>query len=124
MAMAAVDALGLGRGPATDFLGVSFSSVDAVGHVYGPRSHEIQDLLHRLDATIGTLLDHLDAKVGRGNYVIGLSADHGVAEIPDQIGGGRVTSKAVGTALEKLLESTPSALIDWASVYEGAPARG
>ena len=45
MAAAAIDSLELGRGTTTDFLGVSFSSVDGVGHVYGPRSHEIQDLL-------------------------------------------------------------------------------
>ena len=85
--------LKLGRGAATDFLGVSFSALDGVGHVYGPRSHEVQDVLVRLDRTIGTLLDHLDATVGAGNYVLGLSADHGVSEIPEQIGGGRVVEQ-------------------------------
>jgi predicted AlkP superfamily pyrophosphatase or phosphodiesterase len=103
MAAASIDALKLGQGPTTDFLGVSFSAVDGVGHVYGPRSHEIQDLLVRLDRTIGTLLEHLDSTVGAGNYVLGLSADHGVSEIPEQIGGGRVTSKAVTTALQNVL---------------------
>jgi predicted AlkP superfamily pyrophosphatase or phosphodiesterase len=103
MAAASVDALKLGQGATTDFLGVSFSAVDGVGHVYGPRSHEIQDLLVRLDRTIGKLLEHLDATVGPGNYVLGLSADHGVSEIPEQIGGGRVASKAVSTALENIL---------------------
>ncbi len=89
------------QGTTTDFLGVSFSAVDGVGHVYGPRSHEVQDVLVRLDRTIGRLLEHLDAAVGRGNYVLGLSADHGVAEIPEQVGGGRVASKAVAAALER-----------------------
>lgn len=103
MAAASVDALKLGRGAATDFLGVSFSAVDGVGHVYGPRSHEIQDLLIRLDRTIGALLDHLDASVGPGNYVLGLSADHGVAEIPEQVGGGRVASKTVSDTLQRVL---------------------
>jgi Type I phosphodiesterase / nucleotide pyrophosphatase len=103
MAAAAVDALRLGRGPSTDFLGVSFSAVDGVGHVYGPRSHEVQDLLVRLDRTIGRLLDHLDATVGAGNYVVGVSADHGVAEIPEQVRGGRVASKTVSTALQNVL---------------------
>ncbi len=51
------------------------------------------------------LLDHLDAKVGKGNYVLGLSADHGVSEIPEQIGGGRVSSKAVGTRTQKVLDA-------------------
>jgi len=104
MAAAAVDALKLGRGAATDFLGVSFSATDGVGHVYGPRSHEVQDVLIRLDRTIGALLAHLDASVGAGNYVLGLSADHGVSEIPEQIGGGRIASKAVTTALQNVLE--------------------
>jgi hypothetical protein len=103
MAEASIDALGLGRGATTDFLGVSFSAVDAVGHVYGPRSHEIQDLLVRLDRTLGRFLDYLDKTVGAGNYVIGFSADHGVSEIPEQVGGGRVASKSVSTALETAL---------------------
>lgn len=103
MAAAAVDALKLGQGATTDFLGVSFSAVDGVGHVYGPRSHEIQDLLVRLDRTLGVLLDHLDATVGKGNYIVGFGADHGVSEIPEQIGGGRVTSKSVSEAIDKVL---------------------
>ena len=128
MAAAAIDSLELGRGPSTDFLGVSFSSVDAVGHVYGPRSHEIQDLLYRLDRTIGELLDHLDARVGKGNYVLALSADHGVSEIPEQISGGRVSSKAVGSALEKVLEGAlgpgPHVLSSvYTNIYVDEPAR-
>jgi len=103
MAAASIDALKLGKGAATDFLGVSFSAVDGIGHVYGPRSHEIQDALIRLDRTIGRLLEHLDASVGPGNYVVGLSADHGVAEIPEQVGAGRIASKTVTTALQNVL---------------------
>jgi predicted AlkP superfamily pyrophosphatase or phosphodiesterase len=104
MAEAAIDSLKLGRGPATDFLGVSFSVLDGVGHLFGPRSHEIQDTLFRLDKTIGRLLDHLDATVGRRNYVLGLTADHGVAEVPEQVGrGGRVASKTLSEAVQKVL---------------------
>ena len=103
MAMSAIDSLGLGKGETTDFLGVSFSSVDGAGHVFGPRSHEVQDMLFRLDRTIGGLLDHLDKTVGPGNYVVGLSADHGVAEIPDTVGAGRVASKVITEALQKVL---------------------
>ncbi len=103
MAIAAIDSLQLGRGDKTDFLGVSFSSVDGAGHVFGPRSHEVQDMLVRLDRTIGRLLDHLDKTVGAGNYVVGLSADHGVAEIPDTVGAGRVASKVVTETLQKVL---------------------
>ena len=78
----AVDSLGLGKGTATDFLGVSYSAVDYVGHTFGPRSWEIQDILIRLDQDLGELFSFLDKKVGAGNYVVALSADHGVAPIP------------------------------------------
>jgi hypothetical protein len=128
MAAASIDALQLGRGAATDFLGVSFSAVDGVGHVYGPRSHEIQDVLARLDRTIGRLLAHLDTTVGPGNYVLGLSADHGVAEIPEQVGAGRVASKTVAAALEKALEPAlgpgPHVLSSaYTNIYLDEPAR-
>jgi predicted AlkP superfamily pyrophosphatase or phosphodiesterase len=86
LAEAEVDALGLGKSGGTDFLGVSYSSVDYVGHTFGPRSWEIQDVLVRLDKDLGELLKHLDEKVGRGKYVVALSADHGVAPIPADIG--------------------------------------
>jgi len=82
MAEAAVDSLGLGKSGATDYLGVSYSTVDYVGHTFGPRSWEIQDILARLDKDLGELFTHLDQKVGRGNYVVALTADHGVAPIP------------------------------------------
>jgi predicted AlkP superfamily pyrophosphatase or phosphodiesterase len=101
MAEAEIDALELGQGDRTDFLGVSFSSVDYVGHAFGPRSHEIQDMVGRIDATIGRLLDHLDEKVGRDNYVVGLSADHGVADVPEQVeGGGRILVPTITATIE------------------------
>jgi len=82
---AAVGSLGLGKAGATDFLGISYSSVDYVGHAYGPRSWEIQDILIRLDKDLGELFAHLDKKVGAGNYVVALSADHGVVPIPEDM---------------------------------------
>ena len=56
-----------------------------VGHAYGPESHEVQDILIRLDVQIGLLLDKLDRDLGEGNYMVGLSADHGVAPMPERI---------------------------------------
>jgi len=85
MAEAAIDSLGLGKTGGTDYLGVSYSTLDYVGHAYGPRSREIQDILVRLDKDIGELLAHLDQKVGRGNYIVALSADHGVAPVPEDM---------------------------------------
>jgi predicted AlkP superfamily pyrophosphatase or phosphodiesterase len=81
----AVDALGLGKSSAPDYLGVSYSSTDYVGHTFGPHSWEIQDMLVRLDKDLGELFAHLDEKVGRGNYVVALTGDHGVAPIPAEM---------------------------------------
>ena len=129
MAADAADALKLGRGTTTDFLGVSFSSLDIVGHMYGPRSHEVQDMLVRLDATLGRFLDHLDRTVGAGNYVLGFSADHGVADVPEQSGrGGRQSGQQASGALMKVLEPALgpgkhvlAAL--YTDIYLAAPAR-
>ncbi len=81
----AVDALKLGNSNGTDFLAISYSSVDYVGHEFGPRSREIQDILVRLDKDLGNLFAHLDQNVGRSNYVVALSADHGVVPIPEDM---------------------------------------
>jgi len=105
MAATTVEALNLGKGPQVDFLGVSFSALDLVGHAYGPNSHEVQDLLARLDVTIGELLEQLDRSVGAGNYVVGFSADHGVGQIPEESGlGGRETNTETTAAINKALE--------------------
>lgn len=103
LAAHAIDTLDLGRGTGTDFISVSFSTLDLVGHQYGPASHEVQDVLLRLDRTIGTLLDHLDARLGRDGYVLALSADHGVAEVPEQSGAGRQPASEIVTAIDGAL---------------------
>ena len=111
MAASAVDALGLGKGRGTDYLGVSFSTFDLVGHHFGPFSHEVQDVLARLDVAIGGLLDHLDRAVGPRNYVVALSADHGVAPIPQQMTAAGLDGGLVGTSdltaeVQKVLETS------------------
>ena len=70
----------LGKDDITDFLTVSFSSTDYVGHIIGPRSIELQDTYLRLDQTIADFLDYLDKNVGKGNYLLFLTADHAGAE--------------------------------------------
>ena len=84
MAGALIEAFELGAGDRTDYLAIGFSAVDYIGHRFGPRSHEVQDALVRLDRTLGRLLETLDARVGRGRYVVALSADHGVSPVPEQ----------------------------------------
>lgn len=66
----------------TDMLCVSYSSTDAVGHNFGPDSWEVMDTYLRLDRDIELLLKTLDQKLGSGQYMVFLSADHGVAETP------------------------------------------
>lgn len=74
---------GLGRDRSPDLLAVSFSSLDAVGHLYGPDSLEYADTLARLDRTLGELLDEVDRRVGLDRTLVVLSADHGVDAAPE-----------------------------------------
>ncbi len=85
LAEAAVDKLELGKRAGTDFLGVGFSPVDHAGHAFGPRSWEIQDILARLDRDLAEFFSHLDRAVGKGNYVVAFSADHGVGPTPEDL---------------------------------------
>ena len=85
LALAALEKLELGRHNGTDFLGISYSSVDYVGHSYGPRSREIQDILARLDGDLFKLFAALDQKLGQGRYLVAFTGDHGVAPIPEDL---------------------------------------
>jgi predicted AlkP superfamily pyrophosphatase or phosphodiesterase len=79
-AMKAIEKESLGKDDTTDFLALSFSSTDYVGHTFGPRSIEIQDTYLRLDQTIADFLNYLDKTVGKNNYLVFLTADHAGAE--------------------------------------------
>ena len=82
MAKAAVINEQLGADDITDFLAVSFSSPDYIGHAFGPNSMEAEDGFLRLDKELGSLFDFLDSKVGKGQYLLFISADHGVSHVP------------------------------------------
>jgi predicted AlkP superfamily pyrophosphatase or phosphodiesterase len=82
-AKAAVIAEQLGADKITDLLAISFSSPDYIGHSFGPNSIESEDGFLRLDKELGSLFDFLDTRVGKGQYTVFLSADHGVAQIPE-----------------------------------------
>ena len=81
-AMAAVDGENLGADNFTDFLTVSYSSTDYIGHDFGVNSVELQDAYLRLDLELERLLNYLDVKVGAGNYTLFLTSDHGAADVP------------------------------------------
>lgn len=72
----------LGQDAVTDYLSVSFSSTDYVGHIFGPSSLESEDNILRLDRTLADLLEFVDRKVGLENTLIVLSADHGGPDTP------------------------------------------
>lgn len=72
----------LGNGSVTDFLAISISSTDYIGHNFGPNSVEVEDAYLRLDKDISDFLLYLDTKLGKGNYLTFLTADHGVAHVP------------------------------------------
>ena len=70
----------LGQGNTTDFLAINLSSLDYVGHSYGPRSWEVMDLYIVLGQQIRQLINTLNKEVGKGNYLFVLTSDHGAAE--------------------------------------------
>ena len=77
MAKAAIDGEQLGADDETDLLAVSCSSTDYIGHQVGTHAIETEDTYLRLDKAIADFLTYLDSKVGKGNYLVFLSADHG-----------------------------------------------
>lgn len=83
LALAAVDGEKLGSGPRPDLLTISYSSLDACGHRFGPYSHEVQDMVLRLDLELERLFQSLDQRLGLHNVWIVLTADHGVAPTPE-----------------------------------------
>lgn len=95
----------LGKGNVTDFLSISFSSPDKIGHLFGPNSWEIADCYIRLDKSIARLIQILDAQVGKDNYVLFLTADHAVAPMPNylqahHIPAGRISEKTWKKAMK------------------------
>ena len=75
----------LGKNDRVDMLCVSYSSPDIIGHAFGPQSVEIEDTYLRLDKDIERLLNELDKEVGKGQYVVFLTADHAVVPVPQYL---------------------------------------
>ncbi|MBT8272500.1 MAG: alkaline phosphatase family protein [Bacteroidia bacterium] len=84
-ALAALDAEALGQDNDTDVLAISYSSTDYIGHNFGVNSKEVQDTYLRLDLEIERLLTTLDEKVGKGNYTVFLTSDHGAVNVPSYL---------------------------------------
>jgi predicted AlkP superfamily pyrophosphatase or phosphodiesterase len=82
MAIAAIKGENLGKGTDTDFLAVSFSSPDRIGHAFGPNSVEQEDNYLKLDMEFAEMFNFLDSWTGKGNYTVFLTADHGAMDVP------------------------------------------
>ena len=82
-AKALIEAEQIGQDDVTDYLSVSFSSVDAVNHFFGPSSLENEDVVISLDRTLADLLRFVDQTVGLDETLVVLSADHGMADMPE-----------------------------------------
>ena len=92
----------LGTDDTPDLLCLSFSQIDSLGHNYGPDSHEIMDAIVRLDAILAGLLAFLDERIGKDNYVVVLTADHGVAPLPERTteAGSGISTRVNGRELD------------------------
>lgn len=98
----------LGKHSGTDLLTVSFSSNDYVGHKLGPDAPEVRDMCIRTDRVLGKLLTFIDAHLGAGNTIVVLTADHGVAPLPEKsierhMPGGRLNNTVLVKAAEDAL---------------------
>ncbi|WP_138483003.1 alkaline phosphatase PafA [Dyadobacter bucti] len=82
MAIAAIKGENLGKGADTDFLAVSFSTPDRIGHAFGPNSVEQEDNYLKLDMEFADFFNFLDGWAGKGNYTVFLTADHGAMDVP------------------------------------------
>lgn len=76
-----MDPMKLGQRGVTDYLSIVLGEVDGNSHYYGPLSMEVFDVLVRLDKAIGEFIDYLDKRIGRDNYILALTADHGFPEV-------------------------------------------
>ena len=125
----ALEEEGLGRDAIPDLLALSFSAGDYAGHAHGPLSVEVRDVTLRLDALLARLLARLDEKVGKGRYLVVLSADHGVAPAPAwtrdlRAGGGQdwMGRKARQAAEEALRAAFGPAPDDASWVHASSPS--
>lgn len=98
----------LGTGDRTDLLAVSFSAMDYLGHATGPDTPQMREMVLSIDAKVGALLAAAERQAGRGKVLLVLSADHGVAPVPEEqvarkLPGGRYDGQAERAAVQDAL---------------------
>lgn len=113
----------LGRRGVTDVLAVSVSTTDLAGHLFGPLSHEYQDMVLRLDRAIAALLSDLDKQYKPGEVMVLFTADHGAAPIPDEMAqrslfATRVKKPSIKDKINKALSEQFGVAGDWVVALE------
>lgn len=107
-ALRVLEAEALGTGDKTDLLAVSFSAMDYLGHASGPDTPQMREMVLSIDEKIGALLSAAERQAGRGKVLLVLSADHGVAPVPEEqmarkLPGGRYDGQAERAAVQEAL---------------------
>jgi len=108
-AEAAIEGENLGKNGATDLLSMSFSVNDTIGHAKGPDSQEVKDISIHTDKVLARFFDYLEKRIGMQNVLVVLTADHGVAPLPElmqerRMPGGRMPEKLVLDTIQKTLD--------------------
>ena len=111
VAISAIKGENLGKGNFTDMLTVSYSATDYVGHRFGPTSVEVEDTYLRLDKDLAIFFTFLDSWVGKNNYLLFVTADHGAVEVPaylkaNKIPAGNFNEGELEKKLKILLKNT------------------
>jgi predicted AlkP superfamily pyrophosphatase or phosphodiesterase len=111
MAIEAIKGENMGKGKETDFLAISFSSPDRIGHRAGPNAREQQDDFLRLDREFADLFNFLDSWVGKGEYTVFLTADHGVMDVPGfakehKLPAGLISGRQLNAAITAALDES------------------
>lgn len=109
LSLAALDGEAMGQDETVDMLAISYSTPDIMGHDFGVRSRELHDMYLRLDREIARLLDALDQKLGKGNYLFFLTADHAAADVPqflidERVPAGYYPENVLSQGLQKYLQ--------------------
>ncbi len=104
-AEAAIDGYHMGRNADTDFLAINIASTDYAGHKFGPNSIEVEDVYLRLDRDLAAFFKMLDAKVGKGKYLVFLTADHGAAHSEGYMEANKMATGFFGEEFEKTLNT-------------------
>ncbi|MBX9879212.1 MAG: alkaline phosphatase family protein [Candidatus Obscuribacterales bacterium] len=117
----AIDKEGLGQRPDPDLIAINFGAGEGLGEHFGPYSQEVQDLVLRLDQTLANLFQTIDQKVGLDKCLIVLTADHGIAPIPEflkekGLDAGRIDPKAFKTLVDSALDAKLGA-DDWVESF-------